>query len=65
MFTNIKIAFTNVSKNLTSTYLTLFRNVISSSENRRNKEINKSIRNDWQNVGDDLRRGIIKYGKSK
>lgn len=62
MFTDIQIAFRKLSRNIALPYIKLANKLMHS--NRSNIE-EKAIAEDWQRIGDDLRKGIISYGRSK
>lgn len=62
MFTDIQVAFKKLSKNMTLPYIQVINKFMHS--NNSNVE-EKAIAEDWQKIGDDLRRGIISYGRSK
>lgn len=62
MFTDIQIAFKKLSKNVALPYIRLINKVMHSGGDNAEE---KAIAEDWQRIGDDLRKGIISYGRSK
>ncbi|NRO54794.1 hypothetical protein [Lactobacillus helveticus] len=67
MFTDIQVAFKKLSKNMTLPYIKVInKKVINKFMHSNNSNVEeKAIAEDWQRIGDDLRRGIISYGRSK
>ena len=62
MFTDIQLVFKKLSKNVAMPYVKLLNKLIYSSNSNAEE---KAIASDWQRIGDDLRKGIISYGRSK
>lgn len=62
MFTDIQLVFKKLSKNVAMPYAKLLNKLIYSSNSNAEE---KAIASDWQRIGDDLRKGIISYGRSK
>lgn len=62
MFTDIQRAFRKLSRNIALPYIKLANKFI--YPDKRNIE-ERAIAEDWQRIGDDLRKGIISYGRSK
>ena len=62
MFTDIQLVFKKLSKNVAMPYVKLLNKLIYPSNSNAEE---KAIASDWQRIGDDLRKGIISYGRSK
>lgn len=62
MFTHIWIVFNEWIRNYAASFVRSINKLIHFNNNAVEE---KSIASDWQRIGDDLRRGIISYGRSK
>lgn len=65
VFTDIRIAFKKLSRNINFSYLKVAENLFQYTNGKHNNAEGEAIASDWQKVGDDLRKGIISYGRSK